>query len=252
MRRAGQPFAALLRSFIGAERGIAAVEFAMLAPILLVIYLGAVDLTQGLSADRKLGLAVSTVSDLVARKDGNVTLTELNTYFSSVDAIMRPFDGDEVQMRLSIVKVDAGGNATVADTETFNGAEPLSIGSSFELTPELATLARDRYVVVAEGWHSYQPMIGYVFQSDMDLYKRSVHMHRFERDDLEIADNGSGNANAASGTGSGGGGSSGSGGSGTGSGESSGGATGSGSGASSGSDGGSSGGGGRGGGRGRR
>src|SRR5690554_6153201 len=106
-----------IRRLFAAETGIAAVEFALLVPVMLVLYLGAVDITQGLSADRKLGQSVSTISDLVARHENPITIDELNAYFDAANTIMRPFEGSDTKLRLSIVKVSSERAATIEDTE---------------------------------------------------------------------------------------------------------------------------------------
>ena len=51
----------------GDERGVSAVEFAMLLPLMLTLYLGAVEISQGIGADRKVTLTARTVADLVSQ-----------------------------------------------------------------------------------------------------------------------------------------------------------------------------------------
>ena len=50
-----------IRRLIGDERGVSAVEFAMLLPLMLTLYLGAVEVSQGIGADRKVTLTARTV-----------------------------------------------------------------------------------------------------------------------------------------------------------------------------------------------
>ena len=62
-RRSDQP------ASLGDERGVSAVEFAMLLPLMLTLYLGAVEISQGIGADRKVTLTARTVADLVSQVD---------------------------------------------------------------------------------------------------------------------------------------------------------------------------------------
>ena len=55
-----------LRRLIGDERGVSAVEFALLLPLMLTLYLGAVEVSQGIGADRKVTLTARTIGDLVS------------------------------------------------------------------------------------------------------------------------------------------------------------------------------------------
>ena len=52
--------------FMGDRRGVSAVEFALIAPIMVAMYLGAAELTQVLTLDRKVTSAANAVADLVA------------------------------------------------------------------------------------------------------------------------------------------------------------------------------------------
>ena len=51
------------------ERGVSAVEFALLAPFMIALYLGSVQLTLGLTADRKVSQVANSVADLVTQDD---------------------------------------------------------------------------------------------------------------------------------------------------------------------------------------
>ena len=46
----------LLRSFKRDRDGASAIEFAILAPLLITLYLGCVEITDGIAADRKVTL----------------------------------------------------------------------------------------------------------------------------------------------------------------------------------------------------
>src|SRR5262249_34725949 len=56
-----------LRRFARDKRGISAVEFAMLLPLMVTLYLGGVEVSQAVAIDRKVTLIARTVADLVAQ-----------------------------------------------------------------------------------------------------------------------------------------------------------------------------------------
>ena len=58
-----------LRRFAGDRRGASAVEFALIAPFMILLYLGAVEIILALSIDRKITSAASALADLVAQDD---------------------------------------------------------------------------------------------------------------------------------------------------------------------------------------
>lgn len=169
----------LARKFSRNDKGIAAVEFALIAPILLVLYLGSIDVSQGISADRKLTQVAGTLGDLVAQSKDTLPLTALNDYFSASEAIMMPFEGSATAMALTIVYVDDGGVGRVRSARAANGATAQGTNTIYPLPPEIANLARGGYVVASEAWYSYRPIIGYVLTADIPLYKQFFHIPRF-------------------------------------------------------------------------
>ena len=66
-RRTSARAGGVLRRLIADRRGVSAVEFALVAPILVLLYFGLVELSQAATADRRLAHATSAVGDLVAQ-----------------------------------------------------------------------------------------------------------------------------------------------------------------------------------------
>ena len=52
---------------IGDCRGIAATEFAVIVPIMLVMFFGTVEFSSGVAVDRKVTLVARTLSDLTSQ-----------------------------------------------------------------------------------------------------------------------------------------------------------------------------------------
>lgn len=94
------------------RRGVSAIEFALIAPVMIVIYFGLIEFTQGYMAERRAGHVASMVADLVARSDG-ANVKDLEGIFQIGDMIMRPFSAETLSIRVSSVTVDARGVATV-------------------------------------------------------------------------------------------------------------------------------------------
>jgi Flp pilus assembly protein TadG len=118
-------------------RGIAAVEFALLLPLMLTIYLGCAELTQGLEATRKSTMVASALSDLVAEQSSGAALTDsqVTDVFSAASAIVSPFQTNTLKMTISSVefitdgKAATGFDAKIRWTITSNGgtARPCQI-----------------------------------------------------------------------------------------------------------------------------
>ena len=71
--------------------GVAAIEFAMLLPIMLMLFFGTVIFSSGVAVDRKVTLMARTFSDLVSQ-NYSVSSTQLQNFFNADTAIMTPYD----------------------------------------------------------------------------------------------------------------------------------------------------------------
>jgi Flp pilus assembly protein TadG len=152
---------------VGDSRGVAAIEFAMLAPWLLVLYLGTVEVSQGLSASRKVTMVSETIADLVARSS-NVTTADLKNIFDASVAIMAPFKGT-VGMTVSCLTIDANGKATVAWSYT-QGGSLLTVGSTVTLDPNIAI--KNTSVIFSQVSYDYDPTFGDVLTGVITLKDR--------------------------------------------------------------------------------
>ena len=109
-----------LRRFLRDKRGISAVEFAMLLPLMITLYLGGVEVSQGVAADRKVTLIARTLGDLVAQAT-DISNAEMTNIFSATAAVLVPFDDSEMKITVSSVKIDAQSVAKIAWSNTKNG-----------------------------------------------------------------------------------------------------------------------------------
>src|SRR3954462_7758942 len=102
-----------LRRLIGDERGVSAVEFAMLLPLMLTLYLGAVELSQGIGADRKVTQTARTIADLVSQVT-SINNTDMTNSLSAAAAVVAPYPVTNLKVTVSSVTIDATGKATIA------------------------------------------------------------------------------------------------------------------------------------------
>jgi Flp pilus assembly protein TadG len=168
------------RSFLGATGGVAAVEFALLVPFLFLLFLGSVDISQALSADRRLNSLTGSLSELVARRAiGETSRTEIIDYFSISDAVMRPFDVDRTGMRITIGLPVSENQAEVISSAAANGMVAREPGELIDVPSGQLILAAGRCIVMAEGQYPFVPLFGMVFQSDVPLSQRSYSVPRF-------------------------------------------------------------------------
>jgi Flp pilus assembly protein TadG len=99
-----------LGAFRRADTGVAAVEFAIILPLMVFMYLGMTELTTGINVNRKLTLVSRTLADLTTRMT-DVTGDGIDIVFSAAKAVMQPYDASRVAMAVTSVTVVQGPTA---------------------------------------------------------------------------------------------------------------------------------------------
>lgn len=177
-------------------RAVAAVEFALLLPVMLTLYIGAVEVTQALSADRKIVLLTRTVGDLTTQSS-RVAPADLDSILNASSAVLAPLSTTPVKIRLTSVAISGSGST---DPKVPNKASVCwSYQRNWTLTPVgtlldtnilPAALRTDvgTSLVMAEVQYPYKPVIGYVITGTMTLSEKIFMRPRVstyvERSDL--------------------------------------------------------------------
>lgn len=165
------------------DSGLAAVEFALILPILVVLWFGGVELTQGLSVDRRLNNLASAVGDLVARSK-IVTTADVNLIFDIAPGAMYPYCKTEsacnaagLGMRITAVNMNGAGNSSVA-WSVGQGVGDYADGADMNNVVPATLRVPDTQIIVAEVYYTYTPAIGYVISGDVDLDDRMFFVPR--------------------------------------------------------------------------
>ncbi len=90
------------------DSGLSALEFAIICPVMLTSLLGAVEVSNGMLADRKVTQVTSTIADLTSQ-DTDITTSEMRDIWAAGAAIMYPMGVGPLKMRVSSVVADLNG-----------------------------------------------------------------------------------------------------------------------------------------------
>ena len=143
------------------KRGVAAVEFALVAPILIVAYLGMAELTLGLMAARRTEHLASTVGDLASQSD-NLTQLDLADLFTIGASMLPPFPtGKALKMRISEVEMNPSNKAIVIWNQPNNWTGTAYVDGT-TVIPQITTtqLAQGQYLIMTEVEYDYVSPIG--------------------------------------------------------------------------------------------
>lgn len=145
--------------------GMAATEFAMILPLMLTMFLGAVEISNGVSIDRKVTIAVRTVTDLVSQS-AVVSNSDMTNILNAAAKIVAPYSETPMKITVSQVKIDSGGAATVTWSDSLNAVKRAT-GSSVTLPPALAV--PDTYLIFGEIQYAYAPPVGAAVVGNINL-----------------------------------------------------------------------------------
>jgi Flp pilus assembly protein TadG len=168
----------LLRRYGADRRGIAAVEFAMLLPMMLTLYLGSVEVSTGVAVNRKVTLTTRALADLTSQYT-DVTDADMSNILNASSDIIAPYLSG-LSAVVSELSIDANGNTTVAWSDTLNGTAR-SVGEAVTLPASL--VVPNTYLILAEVSYSYNPSFGYVLTHTMTL---SDHIYMRPRQSTSI------------------------------------------------------------------
>lgn len=163
-----------LRRFGLAKKGSAAVEFAIIAPMMLFLLFGSVDLLDALNINKRVQNAAASIADVVAR-DTEVSQSEVDNYWAALDVLMFPTDGDGVQIRISSVRIQSSSTATVVWSRGHGGFSPRMENSTVSLPAAMMTPGTS--IIMTETKFDYRSPLGFLMPAPVTLthnaYRRS-------------------------------------------------------------------------------
>lgn len=152
---------ARMTSFGRAETGVAAVEFALILPVMITMYLGMTELTVGINTDRKLTLLSRTLADLTSRVS-KIDTAGIGNVFNAASAVMQPYSASKVAMTVTSVLVAPGPSGKPVGTVDWSctrGPSPVARakGSTYPVPQGFET---SQSFILVETSLNYAPMFG--------------------------------------------------------------------------------------------
>ena len=149
----------LIGRFIRDRRANAAVEFAFVVPLMLVLFFGTVEFASGVAAKRKVTLVARTMSDLTSQSSC-VNDNDLTNFNTTGRAIMNPFSLTSLQTRVTEIYVDP---ATLSGKVIWSkGSGMADRAANSSIAVPTALQMGDTYLIYSEVAYQYVPAVGYV------------------------------------------------------------------------------------------
>ena len=158
-----------LRRLLRDQRGVSAVEFAMLLPLMLTLYIGGAEVSRAIAIDRKVTLVSRSLGDLVAQST-TVTTTDMTNILNAATAVVAPYSETPLKITVSSVNIDGQGVAKVCWSDTRNG----TVKSGTVTLPAALNVANTS-LIWAESSYDFVPVVGYGIIGNMTL-KDQIYM----------------------------------------------------------------------------
>lgn len=173
-------FVAALRD----RRGVAMVEFALILPVMLVLYLGGAQLQDGIACNRKVTIATRAAGDLITQNtSGKISAKEVDDSLKVATQVLLPYAASEATVRVTEVAT-SNGRTSVVWSRGLNVAA-YKRGTAIVIPPEMRM--DGIYFLFAEVTYSYTPPISLGAIGPLNL-KDSLYMIPRNTDQIDCPD----------------------------------------------------------------
>ncbi len=157
-----------LRKIAKAQGGMAAAEFALILPVMLVLVFGSIEVTNALICRTDVSTMAGTAADLVAQET-QVGQTDINNVFSALSALVYPYPTTGAQIVITSVIDDGHGGGKVDWSQAYN-ATPRSKGTPVTVPTGLITTGGS--VIMSEITYAYTPVSTWLVKYPITMSNR--------------------------------------------------------------------------------
>ena len=165
-----RPTAATLRhawrAFAVGTAGVAAIEFALILPVMITMYLGVTEFSFGYATNRKLTLLSRTVADLTARAT-TISGDDISGIFAAASSVLQPYDSAQASMVLTSVTVKMVNSKPVGTVDwscaKLGPGSPYAKRGKGSTYPVPSGFENSSSFVLSETAYKYVPVLGSSF-----------------------------------------------------------------------------------------
>jgi Flp pilus assembly protein TadG len=163
---------------IADDRGVAAVEFGLILPVLILLYAVGFELCRAATVKRKLTDTTVQLASVTSQYT-KVSKSDIATIMNASSETMTPFPNSVLSIVLSEVSIDGGGTASVTWSQAYqNGmafkGSPLSTPPT---APPSFQTPNSSYIIV-QSTYAYTPVIAGGFMQPITISDQSFMLPR--------------------------------------------------------------------------
>jgi Flp pilus assembly protein TadG len=163
------------RRFIASQRGVAAIEFAMIMPVLLILFLSSFDVGNAIIVYLKVRTATYELAAITNQygtgSTAQISTATMSTITAATSAVMAPFPSSAAIVTISQIKATSASAATVSWSYTVNGT---ALSGSYTGLP--ANMAKNScnntypcYFILSSVQYPYTPLFGHYMTGSLTL-----------------------------------------------------------------------------------
>jgi len=145
----------LIERFRKEAQGVAAVEFAIIAPLMILLFFATLEVSTAVAVNRKISRVSSTVGDLVTQSE-TLTNSDIADIMRSASYVMKPYD-HTVGIVITGIEIESGA-ATVVWSKSQN-ATAATIGATYAVPIKIKN--DGTFLVSAKVSTSHSPMVAF-------------------------------------------------------------------------------------------
>ena len=150
----------LVNRYLKDSKGVAAIEFAFIAPVLILLFIGTLEISYAVAVDRKISRVSSTIADLITQ-DTTFTVAELNDLYEVSARIMKPYNEPAANLKISVVGITIENNEAKVDwAHPFQGGEKPAVGSIYPVPANIKI--NDTSLLTAKVTLDHKPAFSFI------------------------------------------------------------------------------------------
>lgn len=169
-----------IRRWPSDERGVALIEAAIIFPLLVMMFLGMIELSQAFTLKRRVQNVATATADLVAQYP-TVTTANLNDIAAIGAQLMLPFSSTGLTLSITSVAEDSQKNITVQWSCSWSSLSSsgncTASGAAYTGLPS-GLLSPGQTVIIGKTSYSYKPTIGEFLSGGLTFTASSYYRPR--------------------------------------------------------------------------
>jgi Flp pilus assembly protein TadG len=164
--------AGILHRFRDDRRGVSAVEFALVLPLMVILFMGVVQVSELASLKRKTTLVARATADLVAQAQ-SVNQDDLDKVMEAGKAVLAPFSDTPVKIRITSIKIDNDKKTTVVWSKVNASSTDWGANTGSPTVDEALKVANST-LILSEVSYTHRPSAGYLLTGALSLTNSTV------------------------------------------------------------------------------